>query len=68
MGYCQKEPLAIFLNDNLTKEQYDSTVLHELFHAIIFRVGLDQILTPESNEMICETFSKFVAENYKLKR
>lgn len=67
-GYCQKEPLAIFINETLSSKNKASTVLHELGHAIIFSAGLDQVLTAEVQEIICEQFAKVISENYTLKR
>ncbi len=67
-GYCQKEPLAIFINDSLSAKNKASTIIHELGHSIIFSAGLDQVLSEEIQEIICEQFAKVISENYNLKK
>lgn len=67
-GYCQKEPLAIFINENLSAKNKSQTYIHELGHAIIFSAGLDQVLSAEVQEIICEQFAKVISENYNLKK
>lgn len=67
-GYCQKEPLAIFINENLSAKNEASTIAHEMGHAIIFSAGLDQVLSAEIQEIICEQFARVINENYRLKK
>lgn len=43
------------------------TLLHELFHAIIYRTGAAQIISVESQEILCEGFANFVYENFDFK-
>lgn len=67
MGYCSKSPIEIHINKSLSKEDAEHTYCHEICHAIMFRVGLDQVLSHEAQEIICETFGSFMFENMKFK-
>lgn len=67
MGFATKTPLQIYIGDSVPKDLYDECLLHEALHCVFYRVGLDQVLSKEVNEILCETVSKFVTENYKLK-
>lgn len=68
MGYCQKSPIEIYINKKLTNDEKSSTLNHELIHAIMFRIGLDQIISPETQELLCESIGNFIHENYSFKR
>lgn len=68
MGYAVKQDNTIFISDSISPNQVSSTLTHELMHHLIFRIGLDQVLTQEIQEIICEAVSKFVDENYNFKK
>lgn len=68
MGYCHNSPLEIHINKNITKLQKEKTTLHECCHAVMVRVGLDQVLSNEVQEIICESFANFMHENMRFKK
>jgi Zn-dependent peptidase ImmA (M78 family) len=67
MGYCQKKPLEIYLNDSLPKEEEIATLNHEIVHAFLFRLGLDQVLSHEMQEILAENLSEILTKHYRLK-
>ena len=67
MGYCSKKPLEIYLNPYLKGEDVIQTLNHEIIHAFIFRLGLDQILSHDTQEFLAENLGNFISENYKMK-
>lgn len=56
----------IFLNPHVS--DIDETFFHELNHAIIHRSGLNQIISREAEEMICENFSTVYCELFFKKK
>lgn len=44
-----------------------STLCHELIHSVLFTTGLSQVISPELNEVICESMSRFIEKNFRLK-
>ena len=44
------------------------TLIHELTHSIIYRSGVAQIITIEAQEILCESMSHFIYENFDLRR
>ena len=68
MGYCHNSPLEIHINNSITKIQKEQTLLHECCHGIMVRVGLDQVLSNEVQEIICESFANFMHENMRFKK
>jgi Zn-dependent peptidase ImmA (M78 family) len=53
------------LDPHIEKE----VLYHELFHAIMDRIGLWQAkMSSDVHEILCEAFSRYVAENFNMKR
>jgi len=67
MGYMSKMPFEIYINKDLPKKDQEHTYAHECCHVILARVGLDQVLSKEVQEVICESFGTFMYENMKFK-
>jgi Zn-dependent peptidase ImmA (M78 family) len=58
----------IEIDGQLNHEQQLRTLCHELGHAIIYRVGLNQAnISPEVHELLCENFGNFMYENFMKK-
>jgi len=68
MGYCTKEPLEIYFNSALDVKNRDKTILHELHHALIMRLGFDQVLDESTQELLAEAFSDVIYENFRPKK
>lgn len=52
----------IYINPNVP--DIEETYLHELNHSIIHRTGLNQVISREVEEMICENFATAYAEAF----
>jgi Zn-dependent peptidase ImmA (M78 family) len=59
----------IEINKNLSADKARETIIHELFHAVWRRAGIDQTgISHDTQEIICEQFSKVICENFKLSK
>lgn len=67
-GYYEVENKKIVVDSTMSKDQIISTLYHELGHALLYRLGIDQTSTSHDvHEMIVEGYSKFIMESFKLK-
>lgn len=54
---------SILINGSLSRDEQCKTILHELGHALMYRIGLNQTSISEDNhEIIVEAFSNFMFE------
>ena len=70
-GLCDYKLKIIYLDRSLVKADKEATLLHEIFHAIIYEVGLHQTsLEDDVEELIVENISMFMLDtfNIRLKR
>lgn len=57
----------IEINNMLTKETQEITLIHELIHAVFFRAGvLNTKVSEDIEEIICDQVAKVITENFKL--
>lgn len=68
MGYAKKSPMTVMIENSISKEDWNEVTCHEAIHLLLYRVGLEQVIHSKINEIICETVSKFIVENYDPKR
>ena len=66
-GYFDIKRNHIVIHNESEKETM-KTLIHELTHAIVYRSGLAQIITLEAQEILCESMSHFIYENFDLRR
>lgn len=66
-GQCHKVNKSIIVDSKLTGEDLHSTLLHELFHATVTEVSLDQCLSHELEEVIVDTFARAVCKNFNIR-
>jgi len=58
----------IYLAENQDDTEMFHTFLHECFHAVVNRVSINQSgLPPELEEVIVDSFSTFLVENFSFK-
>lgn len=57
----------IQISKALEKSSVKQVLLHEFIHSVIGRISLYQTITPEIEEIICETISKAMCENFIIK-
>lgn len=58
----------IVIDDKLVNDEFNQTLLHELIHAVISRVSIDQTSLEEGvEEIICDAVATAIIENFKIK-
>lgn len=66
-GLCHGDSL-IQINSRIKSEPERIRILiHELLHAVSYRVSLDQSISYEVEQIIVDTFSKALCENFDIK-
>lgn len=56
----------IVIDNNMSGPDFLQTLVHELIHVVIFRVGIDQTkISEDLEEVLCESISTAVLENWK---
>jgi hypothetical protein len=69
VGLCNNEDALILIDAELVDSEYMRIVLHEMIHAIISRVGIDQSeMSHDVEEIICGAVSTSLVENFQLKK
>jgi len=59
----------ILVDGNLPTVDQEHTLLHEMFHVMCRRVGINQSnISNEMEEVLCENFSTTVLENFKIRK
>lgn len=63
VGLCDKTNKIIHIGANQNAEnEIIPTLLHEMLHALITEVALDQVIHPDIEEIICENASRMFYE------
>ena len=66
--YCPEEG-EILIIKGLHKRIHEETLYHEIFHAVMDRVGLRQArISSDVHEIMCEAFSRFAVEKLEFKK
>lgn len=65
-GVFDKKTSEIIIEESLSGKEFQQTLLHEEFHAVCFMIGANQGINKDVEEILVESLSKFVVENYKL--
>ena len=67
-GIFQSDKRVIFLEKTLPRHEKIHTLIHELGHAVLWRVSIVQCgLAPEVEEMIADTFATLMVETFNLR-
>jgi Zn-dependent peptidase ImmA (M78 family) len=66
-GMMDAEKGVIYLSVHQTKEQMLSTYFHEIFHALHYRIGLNQALSRDMMEVLAESQATLMMEILTLK-
>jgi Zn-dependent peptidase ImmA (M78 family) len=67
-GQCDPSNDLIRINKFLKSDDLKTTILHEEFHYLFHRHGLNQTSIPlDVQEVIVETFSQFLVDHYEMK-
>lgn len=64
-GVYFHEKRVIVINTQMGDEEQLRTLMHELSHAVMYRVGLAQtVMTSDHHELVCEAFSNWIYEEF----
>ena len=63
-GECIPSKDLIEIDESLKGRDFMQTLVHEYFHALIDRISLNQILSEDLEEVICDNFATFLIENH----
>ena len=55
LGLCDRSNHIIYIEDSQSEREKIQTLMHEVIHAISFRVGLSQAISSELEEIVCES-------------
>ena len=66
MGLCQKEEKKLYISKKINKEDVLHTLIHEMCHALIHRISLDQALHHEMEEIIVDSFATMMTECFHI--
>lgn len=63
-GYISHTHSMIIIDKNLKGAERELTIMHEFLHGVLTRVGVSQPLSSELEEVIVESISTFLVENF----
>lgn len=64
--YCSRTK-TIRVDGSLKGDDFLTTLVHELVHALSDRVSLKEALDDQTEEIIADTFAKAIVENFHLR-
>jgi len=67
-GYYYPGEKRIEIDSNLPDHDFYRVLLHEIMHSALDRVSLSGTISSELEEVIVDTLSKVVVENFSLKQ
>lgn len=67
-GFFCPNKMEIIINKQLSKEQLELTLNHEMLHAVLYRCGIHAVLDPMLEEIIVESVSQFLSDSFKFKK
>jgi hypothetical protein len=67
VGTCNHITGEIILDrSKTTHDSIEQVAFHEILHAIFDRIGARQFIEPQAEEMLCDSISKCLMDNFKL--
>lgn len=66
-GMFCKEEYKIYITPDQTEHEKWTTLLHEMFHAVVHRCSIYQALDDNLEEIIVDSFATAIWENFELK-
>jgi Zn-dependent peptidase ImmA (M78 family) len=65
MGIWASDLKTIFLSKELNKEEALYTMCHEIGHVLFTKTGIDQVLAPELQEIIVQSYATVIVDIIK---
>lgn len=66
LGLFEYKPQIISIQKGLDADTGQRTYLHECYHAVLHRLGIDVLLSAEINELIVDGFANFNVDEKKM--
>lgn len=63
-GYTDNRHRLIVIDSSLKDDDLKHTLLHEYFHAVLYRTSVVQSLSHDLEEIIVDQISTFLVDNY----
>lgn len=68
-GYYDDDTKEIVLNPELSEREKFKTLVHEIGHALLYRIGIPQTsMTHDLHELIVEAYSNLIYDHFEFKR
>ena len=67
VGYYDPTNSIIAIDSSLDKQEFQTTLLHEVMHVIFCRLSIVQSIEPQLQEILCDVIAKALYENFILK-
>lgn len=67
LGLYSYKNKSITLDIDQSKEEMIHSIIHELVHATSHRLGWNQFVPPQAEEMIAQQFATVLCENFDIK-
>lgn len=68
VGLCLYDTQTILIKKDLDQESFNVTLIHELLHAFMRRLGYENALTMQTEEILIDQIAKMLNENFTLKQ
>lgn len=65
-AYVDFNNKLIVVDSELVGEDYWVAIMHEVYHALVDRISLDQVIKDQLEEIVVDVFAKCLIENFKL--
>jgi Zn-dependent peptidase ImmA (M78 family) len=67
-GLCdhQNKKICVDKNKSMNHTNFNQVLLHELIHAVFFRIGLSQAVDCQAEEIIADSIATAIVENFDL--
>lgn len=63
-GLTDNKNSLIIIDSSLKGEELKHTLLHEMFHAVLYRTSITQSLSHDLEEVIVDQIATFLVDNY----
>lgn len=65
-GLCDFDKRVLDVAIEQNTESTDSHLIHEMVHAMLYEGGLDKVLSPEVQEILCQQIPNIILTNFRL--
>lgn len=65
-GKCDFKNRFILIDENLKDDDFKSTFIHEIGHALLFEIGMCQAIHMDLHEIIVENYANELLKHFKI--